>query len=301
MLAADGWAVPLLTLETACPTMTSGGDAVLVEWPEENPHARLVIIDTYEKMRGSDASGMSAYAGDFAAAGRFKQLANHYSVPFLLIHHVRKQGAEDWQNLVSGTNGLTGAADATLVLERGRGQADGTQHVIGRDVEEADYAMTFDATAGRWTKLDGPAADHLVGDTRAQILRLLRDHGPLAPKAIAEALDPNPAASARPASAWATPASSRARWTASTARQARVTAAPHPPSHTCHGCHPRPLTSTNPSDTPSDTHREEHPCSSPPPTRSTTRGDTRWTSPSRRPRFPRGTCTRSRKPSACFP
>ncbi|MEV6620923.1 AAA family ATPase [Amycolatopsis sp. NPDC051106] len=192
MLASGGEAAPMLTLETACPTMTNGGDAVLVEWLEENPHARLVIIDTYEKMRGSDATGLSAYAGDYAAAGRFKQLAGHYSVPFLLIHHVRKQGAEDWQNLVSGTNGLTGAVDATLVLERGRGQADGVLHVTGRDVEEADYAMTFDATAGRWTKLDGPAADHLVGDTRAQILRLLRDHGPLTPKAIAEALDANP-------------------------------------------------------------------------------------------------------------
>lgn len=189
MLAAGGRAAPLLTLETACPTMTNGGDAVLVEWLEDNPHARLVIIDTYEKMRGSDAPGMSAYAGDYAAAGRFKQLADHYSVPFLLIHHVRKQGAVDWQDLVSGTNGLTGAVDATLVLERGRGQADGVLHVTGRDVEEADYAMSFDAHAGAWTKLDGPADDHLVGDTKAAILRLLREVGPLKPARIAEALE----------------------------------------------------------------------------------------------------------------
>ncbi|SEF30144.1 AAA domain-containing protein [Amycolatopsis pretoriensis] len=192
MLAAGGRAAPLLTLETACPTMTNGGDAVLVEWLEENPHARLVIIDTFEKMRGTDAAGASAYSADYAAAGRFKQLADHYSVPFLLIHHVRKQSAEDWQNLVSGTAGITGAVDATLVLERGRGQADGVLHVTGRDVEEADYAMSFDATAGAWTKLDGPAADHLVGDTRADILRLLREHGPLKPARIAEALGANP-------------------------------------------------------------------------------------------------------------
>lgn len=69
--------------------------------------------------------GSSAYADNYAAASRFKTLADNYGVPFLLIHHVRKQAAEDWQDLVSGTAGLTGAADATLVLERGRGQADG--------------------------------------------------------------------------------------------------------------------------------------------------------------------------------
>ncbi|WP_328645540.1 AAA family ATPase [Amycolatopsis sp. NBC_00348] len=193
MLAAGGRAAPLLTLETACPTMTNGGDAVLVEWLEENPHARLVIIDTFEKMRGTDAAGSSAYSADYAAAGRFKQLADHYSVPFLLIHHVRKQSAEDWQNLVSGTAGITGAVDATLVLERARGQADGVLHVTGRDVEEADYAMSFDAQSGAWTKLDGPATDHLVQNGRADILRLLREHGPLKPARIAEALDLNPA------------------------------------------------------------------------------------------------------------
>lgn len=191
-ISAGGRPAPLLTLETACPTMTSGGEAVLVDWLEENPSARLVIIDTFEKMRGAVAPGSSAYSGDYAAGARFKEIADHYGVPFLLIHHVRKQGAEDWQNLVSGTAGLTGAMDATLVLERGRGQADGVLHVTGRDVEETDYAMTFDAHAGAWTKLDGPASDHLVADTRAAILHLLREHGPLAPKLVAESLDLNP-------------------------------------------------------------------------------------------------------------
>lgn len=191
-IAAGGRPAPLLTLETSCPTMTNGGDAVLVEWLEENPSARLVIIDTFEKMRGAVAPGSSAYSGDYAAGTRFKTLADHYGVPFLLIHHVRKQAADDWQNLVSGTAGLTGAMDATLVLERGRGQADGVLHVTGRDVEETDYAMTFDAHAGAWTKLDGPASDHLVADTRAAILQLLREHGPLAPKLVAESLDLNP-------------------------------------------------------------------------------------------------------------
>jgi hypothetical protein len=189
MLAAGGRAAPGLTLETSCPTMTAGGVDVLKEWLEENPAARLVIIDTFEKMRGTDMPGSSAYSADYAAGARFKQLADHYGVPFLLIHHVRKQGAEDWQNLVSGTAGLTGAVDATLVLERARGQADGVLHVTGRDVEETDYAMSFDAHAGAWTKLDGPATDHFVADTRADILRLLREHGPLKPARIAEALD----------------------------------------------------------------------------------------------------------------
>ncbi|GAA5033748.1 AAA family ATPase [Actinopolymorpha pittospori] len=187
MLSAGSCAAPLLTLETACPTMTSGGEGLLIDWLEANPHARLVIIDTFEKMRGSTPPGMSAYAADYAAAARFKRIADYYNVPFLLIHHVRKQGAEDFQAMVSGTNGLTGAVDAILVLERARGQADAVLHVTGRDVQENDYALTFNPTAGAWTLLDGPAADHLMHDTRAQISRYVRANPGSTPKAISQA------------------------------------------------------------------------------------------------------------------
>ncbi len=196
MLAAGSRAAALLTLETACPTMPSGGDAVIVEWIEQNPGARLVIVDTFEKMRGRNPQGVSAYAADYAAAGRFKTVADNYGVPILLIHHVRKQAAEDWQDLVSGTNGLTGAVDATLVLERSRGQADGVLHVTGRDVVENDYAMTFDGTF--WTKLDGPASDYELGDTRADLVRLVREYPGSKPAQLADALQ-LPAANVRQA------------------------------------------------------------------------------------------------------
>jgi hypothetical protein len=194
MLANGGRAAPLLTLETACPTMPNGGDALIVEWIEQSPGARLVIVDTFEKMRGRNPQGVSAYSADYAAAGRFKTIADNYGVPILLIHHVRKQGAEDWQDLVSGTNGLTGAMDATLVLERSRGQADGVLHVTGRDVVEDDYAMSFDGTF--WTKLDGPAADYEMSDTRADLIRLVREYPGSKPAQLAEALD-LPAATVR--------------------------------------------------------------------------------------------------------
>jgi hypothetical protein len=194
MLAAGSRPASLLTLETACPTMPAGGDAVIVEWIEQNPGARLVIADTFEKMRGRNPQGVSAYAADYAAAGRFKTIADNYGVPILLIHHVRKQAAEDWQDLVSGTNGLTGAVDATLVLERSRGQADGVLHVTGRDVVENDYAMTFDGTF--WTKLDGPASDYELGDTRADLIRLVREYPGRKPAQLADALQ-LPAANVR--------------------------------------------------------------------------------------------------------
>jgi RecA-family ATPase len=75
----------------------------------------------------------SAYEADYAAVGRAKRVADTYAVSIVLVHHVRKAAAEDFLATVSGTNGLAAAADAVLVLERPRAQADGPENSeVGR-------------------------------------------------------------------------------------------------------------------------------------------------------------------------
>ncbi|MDH2388161.1 AAA family ATPase [Streptomyces sp. HNM0663] len=182
-----------LTLATSCPPLPQGGNEAIAQWLDRNPEARMVVIDVFAKMRGTSAPGMSAYDADYAAVGHAKRVADHYGVAMVLVHHVRKAGADDFLAEVSGTNGLAGAADATLVLKRSRGQADGVLHVTGRDVDESEHALRFYAEAGAWELLEGPAADHTLGDTRTAILRFVRLHPGARPKGIADetGLEPN--------------------------------------------------------------------------------------------------------------
>jgi hypothetical protein len=175
-----------LTLATSCPLMGQGGDEAIAGWLDRNRDARMVVIDVFAKIRGGAPIGSSAYEADYAAVGAIKRLADNYSVPFVLVHHVRKMASEDFLAEVSGTNGIAGAADATLVLKRGRGQADGILYVTGRDVDEAEYALSFDSGTGHWSLLDGPADEHQTTDTRAAILRYLRAHPGSGPRAIAD-------------------------------------------------------------------------------------------------------------------
>lgn len=178
-----------LTLDTFCPPLPNGGDLYIAGWLDENPTARLVVIDVFTKVRGRTPLGLnSAYEADYAAISMIKRIADLYGVAVLLVHHVRKASSEDFLTTVSGTNGLAGAADAVLVLERARSQADGILHVTGRDVEEADHALAFDPGIGAWSLLEGPAAEHLMHDSRALISRYLRDYPGSKPAAIAEAL-----------------------------------------------------------------------------------------------------------------
>ncbi|NKI40209.1 AAA family ATPase [Streptomyces physcomitrii] len=174
-----------LTLVTECPPFPQGGMEAIAQWLERNPDARMVVIDVFAKMRGNAPQGVSAYNADYVAVGYAKRLADHYGVAVVLVHHVRKAGSEDFLTEVSGTNGIAGAADATLVLKRARGQADGILHVTGRDVDEAEYALSFQPASGAWHLLDGPVTDHTVSDTRATILRYVRAHPGAKPKDMA--------------------------------------------------------------------------------------------------------------------
>ena len=176
-----------LTLATTCPTLPAGGDTAIASWLQRNPAARMVVLDVFAKMRGGAPHGLSAYDADYAAVGRAKAVADRYGVAVVLVHHVRKAAAEDFLAEVSGTNGLAGAADATVVLKRARGQADGLLQITGRDVDEAEHALTFNPTTGHWRLLDGPASDHALHPTRAAILRHLRGGEPSGPTAIADA------------------------------------------------------------------------------------------------------------------
>jgi DNA-binding Lrp family transcriptional regulator len=175
------------------------GDPAPEPWPQEeigrwltvHPDARLVIVDVFARIRGRSGPQSSAYANDYGPMSVLKALADKHGVAILVVHHTRKADAEDFLDVISGTQGLAGAADCIVVLKRSRGTADGVLHVTGRDVEEAEYALTFSPELGAWQMLDGPAADYSLGDTRQRILRYVREHAAATPKQVADALGIN--------------------------------------------------------------------------------------------------------------
>jgi hypothetical protein len=75
---------------------------------------------------------------------------------------------------VSGTLGLTGAADTILIMKRQAGAV--TLYVRGRDIEESEMAMQFDKSSCRWSIL-GTAAEVHRSAERKRVLAVLKEAG----------------------------------------------------------------------------------------------------------------------------
>jgi hypothetical protein len=178
----------------AWPRLNEGGVDCLEVYLQAHPDVRLVVIDTWAKIapRANNRS-CSQYAGDYEALTPLKALADTYHVSILAVHHLRKMGSSDVLDEITGSIGITGAVDGTLILKRERGRQEATLFVTGRDVEQEQHlALSFDATTALWT-LMGNAEE--VGRTkeRQEILDLLTEQLPdgMCPREIAEALDKN--------------------------------------------------------------------------------------------------------------
>lgn len=133
---------------------------------------RLIVLDTLARVRPPAPRGVNLYEHDYRIAAALKGVADSAGIGIVAVTHTAQRIADDFVEQVSGTSGLTGAADTIVVLDRARGQDDGKLKVTGRDVDEREYAMRM--VGGAWQILDRPPVDPALADRSTSILELAR-------------------------------------------------------------------------------------------------------------------------------
>jgi DNA-binding transcriptional ArsR family regulator len=177
-----------LTFETEWPDLDGKCIARLESWLNSSTNPRLIIVDVFAKVRGASSGKETQYELDYKNAAKLQNLAISFGVAVVLVHHTRKQDADDPFDAVSGTRGITGAADSVLVLRKEQSSQQPILYGRGRDLPEIESALVFQSDACRWEILgDASLIAHTV--ERREILQVLgRAVGPMAPTEIAEAL-----------------------------------------------------------------------------------------------------------------
>lgn len=141
---------------TECASIGQGLEEQIDSFVSAHPGTVLVIIDTLQIIRPvHDAT----YANDYRDLSVLKRLADKHGIAILLIHHLRKEKADDVFHRISGTTAISGAVDSsfTLVEER-RGSSRAKLTCIGRDIEFRELEL----------ERNGDNVWELISDSKSQ-------------------------------------------------------------------------------------------------------------------------------------
>lgn len=117
---------------------------------------KIVFIDTLQMVRGSTDS---SYGSDYKDLSVLKALADKLEITVIVVHHTRKCKDIDPFNMISGSTGLSGCVDGSMVLiETKRGSRNAKLYCVGRDIENAEISLHFDSDLKKWIVTDEPSA-----------------------------------------------------------------------------------------------------------------------------------------------
>ena len=159
-----------------------GLEQELLDWLGEHPDARLVAIDTLQRVRARGDARRNAYEVDVEDLARLQDIFKDRAVGLLIVHHSKKDAGDDFLASVSGTYGITGSADTTLVIQRKRLETFGKLVVTGRDVQEVEEPVQFNGMT--WSSAPRSLAE--ASFEQAEVYKVIEAEGPIFPKAIAD-------------------------------------------------------------------------------------------------------------------
>ena len=135
---------------TQSKNLNEGLEEQLNEFVKKHTDARLIIIDTLQKVR-EVARDKFSYASDYEIVTKLKAFSDKHGICLLVVHHTRKLESSDSFDMISGTNGLLGAADGAFVMQKEkRTDNKAILEVAGRDQQDQRLLLDFDREQCVW-------------------------------------------------------------------------------------------------------------------------------------------------------
>ena len=132
--------------------MNEGFLLQLEELLEQFPNVKIVVIDTLQFIKYRQGKSESAYETDYRTGRDLKEFAEKKNIAIVVVTHTTKMRyIDDDMANVSGTNGVTGAADAVIVLgKEKRTDLEAKMFITGRKVRQTMHNIKFDDTKCIW-------------------------------------------------------------------------------------------------------------------------------------------------------
>jgi len=142
-----------LYIATEAAEISNGLEGQIDAFLSEHPETKLIVIDTLQKVRSNNDK--YSYSHDYEELSKLKAIAYKNNIAIIAVHHLRKMMDSDPMNMISGTNGMSGAVDSNFVLlKETRNSNKALFHITGRDIEDNTLPLEFDKEEFVWKIVD---------------------------------------------------------------------------------------------------------------------------------------------------
>ena len=131
-------------------------------WLDDRENPKLIIIDTLGRVKGGKGSkngGENAYESDTRIMGGLQKFAMKNQIAVLVVHHLKKSANEqDDFERISGSMGITGAADSVMMIKGKRSEKESILSVTSRDFEQQELVVTM--KGGKWELVSNDSEEY---------------------------------------------------------------------------------------------------------------------------------------------
>jgi len=149
---------------------------------------KLVIVDTFGRSLTAGKLEIKDYSDNVAVLSPLQKIAQKHAITILLVdHHSKINGDNPITDLI-GSIGKSATFDCVIGIYREQGKQGAKLMIVGRDQDDVDLAIQFDALTGCWQSLGDRRSVYQTSVLDA--IKQLTDQGELATtKAIADYLN----------------------------------------------------------------------------------------------------------------
>ena len=118
---------------------------------KKHPGIGFVVIDTLAAIKGESIAAANIYQDDYNIMRALHEFSLKHNITILVIHHTNKNKSPYPMNNISGSNGVTGAADGSFVLEKDKFEYEMAKlYCSCRDYEDHVITLKFNKETCKW-------------------------------------------------------------------------------------------------------------------------------------------------------
>lgn len=106
---------------------------------------KFVVVDVFARIKGIKPKGLTDYEHDYNTVGKLKQIASKCDCCILILSHTTKlRYDDDVFKGISGSVGMTGCVDGSMVLNGARNEAERKLYISTREGSSDELVLSFD-------------------------------------------------------------------------------------------------------------------------------------------------------------